>query len=211
MWSRILTFPVAAPVKDVPVTPGWAVWLPVVVGLCALVVGYAVGRRLRWFGMKEQQRPPGVGSPRPDLAAAAAADWARAEQGRPWHDQPERPGGGAQAAPPVPAAPPAQSVAERARLVASCADLADRLRDRQPALYTVLTRDLAAVGITVELADGELFDEGRHNPVGTEPTTDPAADLRVAATVRLGYADHGSVMRNPDVIVYRATADGHVG
>jgi len=75
----------------------------------------------------------------------------------------------------------------------------------------VLTRDLAAVGVTVEFADGELFDAVRHNPVGTEPTTDPAADLRVASTVRLGYTDHGSVVRTPDVIVYRTAADGHVG
>ena len=209
MWSRILTFPAPAPLKDVLVTPGWAVWLPVVVGLCALAVGYAVGRRL-WFGGKQQQRPV-MGSPRPDLAAAAAADWARAEQGRSWNEQPGWSRGGSQSAQSAQSAVSTQSVAERARLVASCADLADRLRDRQPALYTVLTRDLAAVGITVELADGELFDEGRHNPVGTEPTSDPAADLRVAATVRIGYADHGSVVRNPDVIVYRATADGHVG
>ncbi len=198
MWPRILAFPAGVPVRDVPVTPGWAVWLPVVVGLCTLAVGYAAGRRPRPFGMKEPQRPE-TGSPLPDLAAAAAADWARAEQGRPWGDQPERSHGDSQPA------------AERARLVASCADLADRLRDRQPALYTALTRDLAAVGVAVELADGELFEAVRHNPVGTEPTADPAADLRVATTLRLGYADHGSVVRAPDVIVYRTTADGHVG
>jgi hypothetical protein len=196
MSPRIWAFTAGATV--VPVTPGWAVWLPVAVGLCALAAGYAVGRRPRRSGIREQQRP-GTEGPEPDLAAAAAADWARAEHGRPWKDRPVRPDGDAQPA------------AERTRLVASCADLADRLRDRQPALYTVLTRDLTAVGVTVELADGELFDPGRHNPVGTEPTTDPEADLRVAATVRLGYADHGSVVRTPDVIVYRATADGHVG
>ncbi|MGH3205964.1 MAG: hypothetical protein ACRDOA_18465 [Streptosporangiaceae bacterium] len=47
--------------------------------------------------------------------------------------------------------------------------------------------------------------------VGTEPTSDPQSDLRVAATVRLGYLDHGSVVRTPDVIVYRCTEDGHGG
>jgi molecular chaperone GrpE len=201
MWPPIAVLaggtPVTTvPVRDVPVTPGWAVWLPVVVGLGALLVGYAVGRQLRPFGRKEQQ-PPATERPVPDLAGLAAAEWARAEQGRPWKDQPERPRGDSQA------------TAERARLVASCADLADRLRDQLPSLYAVLTRDLAAVGVTVELANGELFDAGRHNPVGTEPTSDPAADLRVAETVRLGYADHGSVVRPPDVIVYRAAADGH--
>jgi hypothetical protein len=197
MWSRIWAFPARVPVKDVLVTPAWAVWLPVIVGLCALVIGYAAGRLPRRPGIREEQ--PGTGSALPDLAAEAAANWARAEQSRPWKDQPERPGDDP------------EPTAERARLVASCADLADRLRDRQPALYTVLARDLAAVGVTVEVADGQPFDAGRHNPVGTEPTTDPAADLRVATTVRLGYADHGAAVRSPDVIVYRATADGHVG
>jgi hypothetical protein len=100
---------------------------------------------------------------------------------------------------------------ERARLVLSCADLADRLRDRQPALYSVLTRDLVAVGVSVQLADGEPFDAERHNPVGTEPTSDPGADLRVAETVRLGVLDHGSLIRVPDVIVYRCLEGGHGG
>jgi hypothetical protein len=195
MWPRMLASPHQPPVQ---VTPGWAVWLPIVVGIGALILGYAAGRRAHPFGRKEPQRP-GAGSPQPDLAAAAAASWAQAEQGRPWKDRPGQ------------ARDAARSAAERAQLVASCADLADRLRDRQPALYTVLTRDLAAIGVSVELADGELFDARRHNPVGAEPTSDPTADLRVATTVRLGYADHGSVVRSPDVIVYRAGAEGHVG
>jgi molecular chaperone GrpE (heat shock protein) len=95
--------------------------------------------------------------------------------------------------------------------VDSCADLADRLRDRQPALYTVLTRSLAAVEVSLELADGEPFDAARHNPVGTEPTSDPRADQRVAETIRLGVLDHGSLVRVPKVIVYRYLEDGHVG
>jgi molecular chaperone GrpE len=193
-----VNIPHTTPPEIVPVTPDWAVWLPIVVGLAALALGYLLASRTRTAARASAQP---VTNPQ-DLAAAAAADWARAEQGRPWLNQDhhsERTRGDS------------ESTAERARLVASCADLADRLRDHQPALYMVLTRDLAAVGVTMEAADGEPFDERRHNPVGTEPTSDPAADLRVAATVRLGYLDHGSVVRTPDVIVYKAAADGHGG
>ena len=98
---------------------------------------------------------------------------------------------------------------ERAQLVESCVDLADRLRDHQPALYTVLTRDLAAVGVTFRVPDGEPFDDRRHQAVGTEPTGDPAADMRVATTVRAGYTDHGTEVRVPDVIIYRAAGHGN--
>jgi hypothetical protein len=192
------TPPHAVSPKPVTVTPGWAIWLPIVVGVVALALGYLLASRTRTSARASAQPVP---APQ-DLAAVAAADWARAEQGRPWLNQDhhsERARGDS------------ESTAERARLVASCADLADRLRDHQPALYTVLTRDLAAVGVTMEVADGEPFDARRHNPVGTEPTSDPAADLRVALTVRLGYVDHGSVVRTPDVIVYKAAADGHGG
>jgi hypothetical protein len=110
------------------------------------------------------------------------------------------------------AGPPAAGetlAAERTRLVAACVDLADRLRDHQPALYTVLTRSLAEVGVMLRLADGEPFDVDRHNPVGTEATADPGQDLRVAFTIRLGYLDHGIAVRTPDVTIYRCTEAGN--
>jgi hypothetical protein len=100
-------------------------------------------------------------------------------------------------------------IAERARLVAACADLADRLRDHQPALYTVLTRNLSEVGVTMRLPDGERLDIDQHNPVGTEATTDPGQDLHVAFTIRLGYLDHGVATRTPDVTIYRYTEAGN--
>lgn len=104
-----------------------------------------------------------------------------------------------------------QRVAERAQLVLACASLADRLRDRQPALYAVLTRDLASVGVTMRVVDGEPYDVDLYEPVGFEPTADPAEDLRVAETVRVGVIDHGMVVRPPEVIVYRHMEDGHGG
>jgi adenylylsulfate kinase-like enzyme len=75
----------------------------------------------------------------------------------------------------------------------------------------VLTRDLAAVGVTVRVVDGEPYDAELYEPVGFEPTGDPKADLRVAETVRVGVVDHGTVVRVPEVIVYRHMEDGHGG
>jgi hypothetical protein len=149
------------------------------------MLGFAVGRRPRPFEINKRD------SPHEEKEQVPKTD--------PKEDHPER------------AAGDSDSATERAALVASCADLADRLRDRQPALYTKLSRDLAAVGVAVQLADGEPFDAGRHNAVGTERTDDPASDLRVAATVRLGYLDHGLAVRTPEVFVYRCLPDGHDG
>jgi hypothetical protein len=183
----------------------WAVVLiAVLMALAALAAGFVAGRRRpHSFGTGEGGRPLAESSP-DELAAGAAADWRRAEAGRPWLSSPGRDKGDTERE-----AGDTGPAAERARLVASCASLADKLRERQPALFSELTRGLAAVGVTVEDADGERFDEQRHNPIGTEPTADPAADLLVASTVRLGYRDHGAVVRSPDVIVYRATGNGH--
>jgi hypothetical protein len=101
--------------------------------------------------------------------------------------------------------------AERARLIEAYADLADRLRDHQPGLFTVVTRELQAVGVSMQLPDGELFSADRHNAVGTEKTSNPSDDLRVAATTRLGYLDHGVTIRVPDVIVFRWDGANHAG
>jgi GrpE len=121
------------------------------------------------------------GQPPERAGAAAARDWAEAERGRPC-GSPET---------------------ERDSLIAACANLADRLRDRQQALYAGLARDLAAAGVELQAPDGERFDAGLHNAVGTEPAATPAQDLLVAETTRLGYRHHGIQVRVPDVIVYR--------
>jgi hypothetical protein len=159
--------------------------IDVLVGLAALVVGggvgFAAGRG--WVPVSKRR-----GEKSPRVAAGVEQDWARAEQGRPWESPPDGDG---------------QPLQERDRLVGSCVDLADRLRDRQPALYKALTRDLEAIGVTVRIADSEPFDATRHNAVGTEPASDPGQHLLVAETTRLGYLDHGVQVRVPDVIVYR--------
>lgn len=170
--------------------------IDVLVGLAALVIGggagYAAGRG--WIpvsrprGQARDEPHAAALDARPRVTATAAQDWARAEQGRPW----ESPGSG-----------DPRSRQERDQLVGACVDLADRLRDRQPALLAALTRDLAAIGVTLRIADSEPFDAAVHNAVGTEPASDPGQHLLVAQTTRLGYLDHGVQVRVPDVIVYR--------
>jgi hypothetical protein len=99
--------------------------------------------------------------------------------------------------------PQDQATTERDHLIRTCANVADRLRDRQHALYTVLARDLAVVGVELNAPDGEPFDAGQHNAVGTEPAPGQAQDLLIAETIRLGCRHHGVQVRVPDVIVYR--------
>jgi molecular chaperone GrpE (heat shock protein) len=72
----------------------------------------------------------------------------------------------------------------------------------------VLSRQLAGVGVTVQVPDGEPFDPDQHNPVGTEPTEEPGQHLLIASTVSPGYLDHGRLVRSPDVIVYRCGEAG---
>lgn len=147
-------------------------------------------------GRPEQPAPPSLAG---TFSATAAEDWAAAERGRAWGNQRSVPGK------PVarPAADP-QPGKDRDRLVQVSVDLADRLRDRQPALYKSLRRDLESVGVEVLAPDGERFDPQRHNAVGTEPAAEPRQHLVIAETMRLGYADRGTEVRAPDVIVYRA-------
>src|SRR5579863_5736689 len=97
-------------------------WLTIVVGLAGLVIGFAVGRNPRPFRRAEAV-PDGGGQ----LVAG----------GREGQDQedPKRISPGL-VVPPA-GSGDAERVAERARLVLACASLADRLRDRQPALYGV--------------------------------------------------------------------------
>jgi hypothetical protein len=183
--------PTPSPANSSKPSPGGGVpvLLTLVFVLAALAAGLVLGRRKRPAG-----GPPPAPVGLPDIAGTARADWDRASGNGTGRSKAE-----------------SAVIAERARLVESCADLADRLREHQPALYTVLTRDLAAVGVTFRIPDGEPFDSQGHRAVDSEATSDQAADMRVAATVRAGYADHGTVVRVPDVIIYRATGNGNAG
>jgi|GEM_PF-4206774 len=167
------------------------------VGLAVLLIGgaggYAAGRG--WIPLGSGRRTPasrpaaGKTAAAGPATAAAARDWAAAERGRPWT--------------PAGSGPAEQATAERDQLIAACADLADRLRDRQQALYMALVRDLAGIGVELDAPDGACFDAGQHNAVGTEPAPGAAQDLLIAETTRLGYRHHGVQVRVPDVIVYR--------
>jgi GrpE len=91
---------------------------------------------------------------------------------------------------------------DRKRLIGACIDVGDRLRTVSPALWQKLERALADAGIEPVEADGEPFDPDRHDAVGSEPTTDPAQDLRVVTDLP-GYTDHGAPLRRPQVVVHR--------
>jgi hypothetical protein len=165
----------------------------ILVAVVALAVGAAAGAIAASRGARRIPQPPArVVAPQPPARVVAPQPPARVV-----------------APPRADTAALASAQAERAQLVKSCADLADRLRDHQPGLFTVLSRDLQAVGVTMQLPDGEFFSTDRHNPVGIEKTTNPSEDLRVAATTRLGYLDHGVTVRVPDVIIYRCDGVNH--
>jgi hypothetical protein len=115
--------PIACP-KVPPVvvvhSDGVPVWLTIVLILCALGAALAFGRRRGALAMRRQD-PPLI----PNLAETAADDWRRAAGQGPGRPIPPLP----------PERPPADSrpAAERAKLVESCADPADRLRNPEPA------------------------------------------------------------------------------
>ena len=114
--------PIACP-KVPPVvvvhSDGVPVWLTIVLILCALGAALAFGRRRGALAMRRQD-PPLI----PNLAETAADDWRRAAGQGPGRPIPPLP----------PERPPADSrpAAERAKLVESCADPADRLRNPEP-------------------------------------------------------------------------------
>jgi len=98
-----------------------------------------------------------------------------------------------------------RAASDRAHLLAVCMDLADRLRDGQPALFDRLNAGLGEIGVRVVMPDGEPFDEEGHEAVGREHTDDPGKDMTVAGTEFAGYVDaDGTVLRRPRVHVYRA-------
>jgi hypothetical protein len=181
----------------------------ILIGVAGLAVGSATGYVAAQRGLPRpgsggnassgQPAEPGPPSLAGTFSGTAADDWAAAERGRAWETQRPVPGESG----PQPAADP-QPGKDRDRLVQVSVDLADRLRERQPALYKSLRRDLESVGVEVLAPDGERFDPQRHNAVGTEPAAEPGQHLVIAETMRLGYADRGTEVRAPDVIVYRA-------
>lgn len=194
--------PTPHPSRTVPAS-GVSSTITILVAVVALLVGAAAGAiaAIAWL---RRTSPPGVRSAARQAPVRSAASLPSAQFSAP---QPPVQAPGLLRADTTALA---SAETERARLVAACADLADRLRDHQPGLFTVLSRDLQAIGVTMQLPDGEFFNADRHNPVGIEKTSNPSEDLRVAATTRLGYLDHGVTVRVPDVIIYRCDGVDHV-
>jgi len=93
---------------------------------------------------------------------------------------------------------------ERSRpLVATLIDLSDRVSSG--ALRAEIIAALAQAGVQlVEPAQGAAFDANRMRGVGNAPAPDPGWVGRVASTERAGFADAGTVVRLPDVVVYTA-------
>ncbi|MDP9220329.1 MAG: nucleotide exchange factor GrpE [Actinomycetota bacterium] len=90
---------------------------------------------------------------------------------------------------------------QRDSLVKTCIGIGDGVDN--PAVRERLTRALAEVGVLAVHPDGELFDPARHRAVDRVPAADPALHNRVASTERLGYLDHGLLLRPADVTVYQ--------
>lgn len=92
--------------------------------------------------------------------------------------------------------------AERAALVGALVELHEMVSS--DALRAQVTEQLAAVGVLpVEVEPGTRFDPDRHRGVQAVPATDPASDGTVATCDRPGWADRGTPLRPPEVIVRR--------
>ena len=90
------------------------------------------------------------------------------------------------------------AVAERRALVDGLADLALRL----PAgLDREAVEVLGRAGVTRRSADGLRFDPAWQDALGTEASSDPAADGTVLRTVRDFFDDHGRPASRPQVVV----------
>ncbi|MGI8415686.1 MAG: nucleotide exchange factor GrpE [Nakamurella sp.] len=96
---------------------------------------------------------------------------------------------------------PAERDPERRQLIELLMYAWDRARSR--GVWERLTEGLAAVGVTVLRPDGEPFDPNAHEVGGVEPTDDDALIDTVAETEVAGFADRGTVIREPVVVVYR--------
>ena len=159
---------------------------PVLVGLWGLLGlvlgaagGFAIGR-----SSKSTASPAGTST----MAAGRPAGPVAGAFG-----QPLVPGPGPQAS--------AAALQDRARLVAALIDVRDQIDST--ALREWLGAALAEAGVTELVGDGQRFDPRRHHAVDQVASADPAWDLVIARTERPGYSDRGSVLRLPQVSVYR--------
>ena len=91
----------------------------------------------------------------------------------------------------------------RQALVATLIELGDLVDDDETAAVRAA---LARAGVdVVDVAPGTAFDRSEHHAIDVTPTDDRALDGLVAETVRPGYRDGRTLLREPEVAVYRCT------
>ena len=76
-------------------------------------------------------------------------------------------------------------------------------RAKSTGVWERLATGLEPLGISVLRPDGERFDPARHEVGAVEPTDDDALVDTIAETEVAGFADRGTVLREPVVVVYR--------
>jgi len=116
--------------------------------------------------------------------------------------------GTAAPAAPVPDSPTVEpptatgSDSDRLALVHALVELGDLVTS--DALRTTIAERLAAAGVVPVWVDaGTRFDPTTHRGVQAEPATSPIQDGIVASCDRVGWSDRGTLMRPPEVVVYR--------
>jgi molecular chaperone GrpE len=108
----------------------------------------------------------------------------------------------------VAAAPTSTDVDELARqrraLVDVCMVIVDQADSEM--LREQVAEALAQAGVRPVRAEGEQFDQNRHRAAGRVPTEDASRHGIIAVTQREGYMDGDTLIRKPEVLVYRRQA-----
>lgn len=103
---------------------------------------------------------------------------------------------------PVPREPDDAIHKQRRKLIESCIDLRDLVTSE--AQREQLRMTLEEVGVTVvETNSGDRFDPDTQKAVDTVATSDPLLDQKIAETEQPGYKDGDTILRLPQVLVYR--------
>ncbi|MBB5922703.1 hypothetical protein FHR81_003760 [Actinoalloteichus hoggarensis] len=98
-----------------------------------------------------------------------------------------------------------QALRERRELIRLCLYALDRARSAGVAER--LEEGLASVGVTALRPDGEPFDPAHHEAGGVVTPDSPTLAGTVAETEVVGFADRGTQLRPPVVIVYTPRAE----
>ncbi|MBB5905798.1 putative phage protein gp47/JayE [Actinoalloteichus hymeniacidonis] len=98
-----------------------------------------------------------------------------------------------------------QALRERRELIRLCLYALDRARSAGVAER--LEEGLASVGVAASRPDGQPFDPTHHEAGGVVTAPQPELAGTVAETEVVGFADRGTALRPPVVIVYSKAAD----